>query len=81
MKSMREINICNAAPNWRTEPYSVVTRLTSKKPNHPASSFFYEDTDQLRPIASFQFIKVSPTAGPLTPDSNFKLCAIFGEDR
>lgn len=47
------------APNWQTDPQGVVYRITSKYPGHPASSFFYPNSNRLPPIATFQFIKVS----------------------
>ncbi|CAG7830855.1 unnamed protein product [Allacma fusca] len=46
------------SPNWPTEPRSKISRLTSKQPNHPASSFYYPEREVLPPIASFQFLKV-----------------------
>jgi len=53
------IGLTFTSPNWKTEPQDVVKKITSRDPNHPASSFYYREFETLPPIASFQFLKVS----------------------
>lgn len=52
------------APNWPTDPQGVIYRITSTYPAHPASSFYYPESKRLPPIATYQFIKVSPRLIP-----------------
>jgi len=46
------------APNWPSEPKSVVEKIEANRPNHPANSFFYPNLTSLPTIATFRFIKV-----------------------
>lgn len=46
------------APNWPSEPKEPVSRITSKRPSHPANSFYYPTLDKLPSIATLTFVKV-----------------------
>lgn len=63
------------APNWPTQPQGVVFRMSNKYPSHPAGSFYYPQLKRLPPIATFQFIKVSPSL--IKPLQNTILRNIF----
>ncbi|XP_034234084.1 spondin-2-like isoform X2 [Thrips palmi] len=45
------------APNWPSEPKEPVARITSKRPSHPANSFYYPKLDKLPSIATLTFVK------------------------
>ncbi|CAG0890259.1 unnamed protein product [Darwinula stevensoni] len=46
------------SPNWPQEPQVPIERLTSNFPDHPASSFYYEDKETLPPIAVLRITKL-----------------------
>ncbi|CAB3375556.1 Hypothetical predicted protein [Cloeon dipterum] len=46
------------SPNWESDPPAPISIITSKYPDHPASSFFYPELDHLPAIATLQFIKI-----------------------
>ena len=48
------------APNWPSEPKEPVARITSRRPSHPANSFYYPTLDKLPSIATLTFVKVNP---------------------
>src|SRR6218665_1842822 len=47
------------SPNWPEKPPKPITTITSRLPDHPASSFYYPELDHLPPIAKVQLTKVA----------------------
>ncbi|XP_012261921.2 spondin-2-like [Athalia rosae] len=45
------------APNWRTDPSSPITRITSKEPSHPANSFYYPEIEELPSLVTFNITR------------------------
>ncbi|CAH2982708.1 unnamed protein product [Chilo suppressalis] len=46
------------APRWETDPPEPVTKHTPRRPNHPASGFYYPTLRELPTIAKVEFTKV-----------------------
>ncbi|XP_063221755.1 spondin-2-like [Bacillus rossius redtenbacheri] len=46
-----------SAPNWPSDPRARVTRITARRPSHPANSFYYPDKRRLPALATFHFFK------------------------
>jgi Spondin_N len=52
-----------SAPVWPTSPLDPVQRITPSFPKHQASSFFYEDKQNLPPIAYYRLHKIKEYVG------------------
>ncbi|XP_037090217.1 uncharacterized protein LOC119110483 [Pollicipes pollicipes] len=46
------------SPNWESVPHEPIYQITSRRPDHPASSFQYPDLDALPPLASLHIFRV-----------------------
>ncbi|KAL5021556.1 hypothetical protein ScPMuIL_000711 [Solemya velum] len=47
------------SPNWRSDPQVNISFITSQIPNHPASSFYYENMENLPRIGHVVITKVA----------------------
>ncbi|XP_064468513.1 spondin-2-like [Ornithodoros turicata] len=50
-----DLGLTFTAPRWKAEPRENMTRITSRHPAHPASSFYYPQLNKLPRIAAFRF--------------------------
>ncbi|CAN8024077.1 unnamed protein product, partial [Ixodes persulcatus] len=46
------------APRWASQPAANISRISSRRPTHPAGSFYYPELERLPRIGYFQFRKL-----------------------